>query len=108
MGEVENIRVYSSASPSVDHLHILARLDKERTPVQGLCSQAGMSRQRLCCGKDTQMTKEEATVELLKPMMQHLAQEYRIASEPEVAAEKIARFVIGFKQALGEEFDSAG
>lgn len=105
---MENTGVDPSASPAVDQVQILARLDEQRYPVQGLCDQGGRSRQGLCCGKDKQMTKEEAAVELLKPMMEHLSREYRIASEPEVAAEKIARFVIAFKQALGEEFGSAG
>lgn len=50
------------------------------------------------------MTKEEAVVELLKPMMTHLAQEYRIATEPEKAAEMIARFVIRFKREVEEAF----
>jgi len=51
------------------------------------------------------MTKNEAVVELLKPMMSHLAQEYRIASEPEKAAQMIARFVIRFQQEVGAAFD---
>ena len=54
--------------------------------------------------EDSQMTKNEAVVELLKPMMSHLAQEYRIATEPEKAAQMIARFVICFKQEVGETF----
>ena len=50
------------------------------------------------------MTKEEAVVELLKPMMEHLVQQYRIADEPEKAAEKIARFVMVFKEKVEPAF----
>ena len=51
------------------------------------------------------MTKNEAVVELLKPMMSHLAQEYRIATEPEKAAKMIARFVVCFQDEVGPALD---
>ena len=52
------------------------------------------------------MTKQEAAVELLKPMMEHLAESYRLAEEPEKAAEKIARFVVTFVKGIEGVFES--
>ena len=51
------------------------------------------------------MTKQEAAVELLKPMMAHMGESYRLADEPEKAAEKISRFVVRFAEGIAEAFD---
>ena len=52
------------------------------------------------------MTKEEAVVELLKPMMEHIVRQYHIADEPEKAADKIARFVMVFKEKVEPAFEA--
>ena len=52
------------------------------------------------------MTKQEAVVELLKPMMAHIAESYRLADEPEKAAEKIARFVVSFAKGIEGVFEA--
>ena len=52
------------------------------------------------------MTKQEAAVELLKPMMGHIAESYRLADEPEKAAEKISRFVVAFVKGIEGAFEA--